>query len=207
MDRSTPGLPVHHQLLELAQTDIHRVGDAMQASKERIKSLLPGTAHQTMRPRILELSEPVDDLERSAPSAFFSPVSWTSARRSVKLSVETSSCSPETGVIIVPSGNAWRTRPLGCQAPSGPRSARAVRRGDSLQPGRDAPFCLWSLVVSERQAQQGVMHGHAKNRTCVRESARMETGGALGFSQSCGRGGGRRGRDELRRSDELREWP
>ena len=25
-----PGLPVHHQLLELAQTQVHRVGDAIQ---------------------------------------------------------------------------------------------------------------------------------------------------------------------------------
>ena len=32
MDCSTPGLPVHHQLLELAQTHVHRVGDAFQAS-------------------------------------------------------------------------------------------------------------------------------------------------------------------------------
>ncbi|MXQ97452.1 hypothetical protein E5288_WYG019708 [Bos mutus] len=42
--------------------------------------------------------------------------------------------------------------------------------GDSLLPGRDAPFCLWRLVVSERQAQQVVTHGHAKNRTCVLEA-------------------------------------
>ena len=32
MDRSTPGLPVHHQLPELAQTHVHRVGDAIQPS-------------------------------------------------------------------------------------------------------------------------------------------------------------------------------
>ena len=32
MDCSTPGLPVHHQLLELAQTHVHRVGDAIQPS-------------------------------------------------------------------------------------------------------------------------------------------------------------------------------
>ena len=30
INRSTPGLPVHHQLLELTQTHIHRVGDAIQ---------------------------------------------------------------------------------------------------------------------------------------------------------------------------------
>ena len=32
MNRSTPGLPVHHQLLEFTQTHAHWVGDAIQAS-------------------------------------------------------------------------------------------------------------------------------------------------------------------------------
>ena len=32
MDCSTPGLPVHHQLLEVTQTHVHRVGDAIQPS-------------------------------------------------------------------------------------------------------------------------------------------------------------------------------
>ena len=32
MDWSMPGFPVHHQLLELAQTHVHRVTDAIQAS-------------------------------------------------------------------------------------------------------------------------------------------------------------------------------
>ena len=31
-DYSTPGFPVHHQLLELAQIHVHRVGDAIQQS-------------------------------------------------------------------------------------------------------------------------------------------------------------------------------
>ena len=31
-NRSTPGLPVHHQLLEFTQTHVHRVGDAIQPS-------------------------------------------------------------------------------------------------------------------------------------------------------------------------------
>ena len=30
MNRSTPGLPVHHQLLEFTQTHVHQVGDAIQ---------------------------------------------------------------------------------------------------------------------------------------------------------------------------------
>ena len=32
MNRSTPGLPVHHQLPEFTQTHAHRVGDAIQPS-------------------------------------------------------------------------------------------------------------------------------------------------------------------------------
>ena len=32
MDCSTPGLPVHHHLLELTQTHVHQVGDAIQPS-------------------------------------------------------------------------------------------------------------------------------------------------------------------------------
>ena len=32
MNRSTPGLPVHHQLPEFAQTHVHRVRDAIQPS-------------------------------------------------------------------------------------------------------------------------------------------------------------------------------
>ena len=32
MNRSTPGLLVHHQLLEFTRTHVHRVGDAIQPS-------------------------------------------------------------------------------------------------------------------------------------------------------------------------------
>ena len=32
MNRSTPGLPVHHQLPAFTQTHVHRVGDAIQPS-------------------------------------------------------------------------------------------------------------------------------------------------------------------------------
>ena len=32
MNRNTPGLPVHHQLLEFTQTHVHLVSDAIQPS-------------------------------------------------------------------------------------------------------------------------------------------------------------------------------
>ena len=35
MNRSTPGLPVHHQLLKFTQTHVHRVCDAIQPSHPR----------------------------------------------------------------------------------------------------------------------------------------------------------------------------
>ena len=43
MDCSTPGFPVHHQLLELVQTHVHRVGDAIQGSCP-LSSLSPPTS-------------------------------------------------------------------------------------------------------------------------------------------------------------------
>ena len=36
-----PGFPIHHQLLELAQTHVHRVGDAIQSSHPLSPLLLP----------------------------------------------------------------------------------------------------------------------------------------------------------------------
>ena len=40
MNRSTPGLPVHHKLPEFTQTHAHRVGDALQPSHPRHPLLL-----------------------------------------------------------------------------------------------------------------------------------------------------------------------
>ena len=45
MDWSTPGFPVHHQLPELAQTHVHRVGDAIQLSHPLKPSSLPSVFH------------------------------------------------------------------------------------------------------------------------------------------------------------------
>ena len=41
MGCSTPGFPVHHQLLELAQTHVHRVNDAIQESHPLSSPLPP----------------------------------------------------------------------------------------------------------------------------------------------------------------------
>ena len=41
MDCSTPGLPVHHQLLDLTQTHVHQAGDAIQLSHPLSSPSLP----------------------------------------------------------------------------------------------------------------------------------------------------------------------
>ena len=41
MNRSTPGLPVHHQLLEFTQTHVHLVSDAIQPSHPLLSPSLP----------------------------------------------------------------------------------------------------------------------------------------------------------------------
>ena len=51
MNRSMPGLPVHHQLLEFTQTHIHRVSDAIQLSHPLSSPSLPApnpSQHQSL---------------------------------------------------------------------------------------------------------------------------------------------------------------
>ena len=45
MDCSMRGFPIHHQLLELAQTHIHRVGDAIQPSHPLLSPSPPSFNH------------------------------------------------------------------------------------------------------------------------------------------------------------------
>ena len=49
MDCSMPGFPVHHQLLELAQTHVHPVGDAIQPSHPLSSPLLPPSIFPSSR--------------------------------------------------------------------------------------------------------------------------------------------------------------
>ena len=50
-DYSAPGFSVHHQLLELAQTHVHRVGDAIQHSHPQLSPSPPAfrlSQHQSL---------------------------------------------------------------------------------------------------------------------------------------------------------------
>ena len=51
MNHSTPGIPVHHQLLEFTQTHVHRVGGAIQPSHPRSSPSPPAPSpsqHQSL---------------------------------------------------------------------------------------------------------------------------------------------------------------
>ena len=51
MNRSTPGLPVYHQLQEFTQTHVHRVSDAIQPSHPRSSPSSPApnpSQHQSL---------------------------------------------------------------------------------------------------------------------------------------------------------------
>ena len=66
MNRSTPGLPIHHQFLELTETHVHRVGDAIQPSHplSSPSPLAPNPSqHQSLFQRVNSLHEVAKVLE------------------------------------------------------------------------------------------------------------------------------------------------
>ena len=66
MTRSTPGLPVHHHLLEFIQTHVHRVRDAIQPSHPRSSPSPPAlnpSQHQSLFQRVNSSHEVAKVLE------------------------------------------------------------------------------------------------------------------------------------------------
>ena len=52
MNRSTPGLPVHHQLPEFNQTHVHRVGDAIQPSHPLLSPFPPAPIRSDQKKKL-----------------------------------------------------------------------------------------------------------------------------------------------------------
>ena len=87
MNRSTPGLPVHHQLPEFTQTHVHRVSDAIQPSHPRSSPSPPApnpSQHQSLLQWVNSLHEVAKVLGVSALASFlpkksqgWSPSEWT----------------------------------------------------------------------------------------------------------------------------------
>ena len=74
MNRSTPGLPVHHQLSEFTQTHVHRVADAIQSthplSSPSPPALTP-SQHQGLFQRVNSSHEAAEVLEFQLQHQFF----------------------------------------------------------------------------------------------------------------------------------------
>ena len=87
MNRSTPGLPVHHQLPEFTQTHVHWVSDAIQPSHHLSSpsAFAPNPSqHQSLFQRVNSSHEVAKVLEFPALASFlpkksqgWSPLEWT----------------------------------------------------------------------------------------------------------------------------------
>ena len=87
MGRSTPGLPVHHQLLQFTQTHVHQVGDAIQPSHPLSSPSPPAlnlSQHQGLFKWVSSLHQVAKVLEFSASASVlpmntqdWSPLGWT----------------------------------------------------------------------------------------------------------------------------------
>ena len=74
MDCSTPGFPVHHQLPELAQTDVHWVSDAIQPSHPLSSPSPPAfnlSQHQSLFPWVSSLHYVAKVLELKLQHQYF----------------------------------------------------------------------------------------------------------------------------------------
>ena len=80
MDCSTPGLPVHHQLLELTQTHVHWVNDAIQPSHPLSSPSSPAfnlSQHQGLFKRVSSLHQVAKALEFQLQHQSFQRISRT----------------------------------------------------------------------------------------------------------------------------------
>ena len=87
LNHSMPGLPIHHQLPELTQTHVHRVGDAIQPSHPLLSPSPPApnpSQHQSLFQWVSSLHEVAKLLEFSALASIlpkntqdWSPLEWT----------------------------------------------------------------------------------------------------------------------------------
>ena len=74
MDCSTPSFPVHHKLSELAQHDVHPVGDAIQPSHPLLSPSLPAfnlSQHQGLLQWVSSLHQVAEVLELQLQHQFF----------------------------------------------------------------------------------------------------------------------------------------
>ena len=95
MNHSTPGLPVHHKLLEFTQTHTHRVGDAIHPSHPLLSPSPPApnpSQHQGLFQRVISSHEVTKVLEFQPQHQFFQ---WTPRTYLLQDGLVGSPCSPK----------------------------------------------------------------------------------------------------------------
>ena len=133
MDCSTPDFPVHHQLSELAQTHVCRVGDAIQCHPTISSSVIPFSCLQ------------------SVPASGSFPMKWlfTSGGQSIGASASASAL-PLNIQGWFPSG--WAGLILLCQGLSRVFSSTTVRKHQlfGAQPSlcSNSHICTWPLKTT-----------------------------------------------------------
>ena len=102
MNRSTPGLPVHHQLPEVTQTQVHQVGDAIQPSHPLSSpSYAPNPSqHQGLFWRVNSSHEVAKVLEFQLQYQSFQ---WTPRTDLLQDGLVGSSCSPRDSLESSPT--------------------------------------------------------------------------------------------------------
>ena len=94
MNHRTPGLPVHHQLLEFTQTHVHRVSDAIQPSHSLLSPSPPApnpSQHQSLFQWVNSLHEVAKVLEFQLQHQSFQ---WTPRTDLLQNGLVGSPCSP-----------------------------------------------------------------------------------------------------------------
>ena len=98
MDCSTPGLRVHHQLLELASTHVHRVSDAIQPSHPLSAPSFPVSAYEREVAQSCQtLCDPVDC---SPPSSSVHGILQARILECIAISFSRSSSQPRDGTWV-----------------------------------------------------------------------------------------------------------
>ena len=117
MECSTPGLPVHHQLPEFAQTPVHRVGDAIQPSHPCRPLLLLPSIFASIR--VFSIESPL-------------PIRWP---KDWSFSFSIRPCNEYSGLISCKIHNL--TQPSSKEHCCPPRkSSQAVKSQPEPKPGR-----------------------------------------------------------------------
>ena len=145
MNHSTPGLPVHHQLLEFTQTRVHRVGGVIQPSHP----LLSPSPSDPILPSIRVFSNESNLCMRWRKywsfSFSISPSNehpgMISFRGRNFLSQRGSDFAPILRIIFEDVSKPWRGHPISASAGAGRALKRKLHVGDRLRVGSFSFLC------------------------------------------------------------------